>query len=160
MHKQKAGKAKVEIKGNEDLQDGENTITIIVTAENGSEKEYKIKVIKGNSTQAIDNSVLKLSNLEISGVDFAGIFNPDTHSYELNLNISVKNLNITATPNQEDAKVEIIGNENFVEGENMVTILVTSADGNQTTTYQIKVIMPSEAIENKEVSKEELLLLL
>ena len=45
MHKQKAGKAKVEIKGNEDLQDGENTITIIVTAENGSEKEYKIKVI-------------------------------------------------------------------------------------------------------------------
>ena len=150
MHKQKAGKAKVEIKGNEDLQDGENTITIIVTAENGSEKEYKIKVIKGNSTQAIDNSVLKLSNLEISGVDFAGIFNPDTHSYELNLNISVKNLNITATPNQEDAKVEIIGNENFVEGENMVTILVTSADGNQTTTYQIKVIIPSEAIENKD----------
>lgn len=145
-----SGEAEVEIDGNKDLQDGENTITITVTAEDGTTKEYTIKAIKGESANVVDNSVLKLSNLEISGVDFAGIFNPDTHSYELNLNISVKNLNITATPNQEDATVEIIGNENFVEGENMVTILVTSADGSQTATYQIKVIMPSEAIENKD----------
>ncbi len=145
-----SGEAEVEIDGNKDLQDGENTITITVTAEDGTTKEYTIKAIKGESANVVDNSVLKLSNLEISRVDFAGIFNPDTHSYELNLNISVKNLNITATPNQEDATVEIIGNENFVEGENMVTILVTSADGSQTATYQIKVIMPSEAIENKD----------
>lgn len=154
--KTESGKAKIEITGNKDLQDGENTITITVTAEDGSTKKYTIKAIKGEgkeegeSTSLVDNSALKLSNLEISGVDFAGIFNPDTHSYELNLNISVKNLNITATPNQEGATVEIIGNENFVEGENMVTILVTSADGNQTATYQIKVVMPSQAIENKD----------
>lgn len=147
-----SSKAKVKISGNEDLKDGENTITITVTAEDESTKEYTIKAIKGEGSSAspVDNSVLKLSNLEISGVDFAGIFNPDTHSYELNLNISVKNLKITATPNQEGATVEIIGNENFVEGENMVTILVTSADGSQTATYQIKVVMPSEAIENKD----------
>ncbi len=147
-----SSKAKVKISGNEKLKDGENIITITVTAEDESTKEYTIKAIKGEGSSAspVDNSVLKLSNLEISGVDFAGIFNPDTHSYELNLNISVKNLKITATPNQEGATVEIIGNENFVEGENMVTILVTSADGSQTATYQIKVVMPSEAIENKD----------
>ena len=109
-----SSKAKVKISGNEDLKDGENTITITVTAEDESTKEYTIKAIKGEGSSAspVDNSVLKLSNLEISGVDFAGIFNPDTHSYELNLNISVKNLKITATPNQEGATVEIIGNEN------------------------------------------------
>ena len=145
-----SGKAEIKIEGNEDLKDGENTITITVTAEDGTNKKYTIKAIRGESANVVDNSILKLSNLEISGVDFAGIFNPDTHSYELNLNISVKNLNITATPNQEDATVEIIGNENFVEGENMVTILLTSADGSQTATYQIKVVMPSEAIENKD----------
>ncbi len=142
-------KATVDIEGNEELKDGDNTITITVTAEDGSTKEYTIHAVKGESEATIDNAILKLSNLEIAGVDFAGIFSPDTYSYELNLNISVKNLNITATPNQEDATIEIIGNENFVEGENMVTILVTSADGSKTATYQIKVVMPSEAIENK-----------
>ena len=66
------------------------------------------------------------------------------HSYGLKLNFYVKSLDITTKANKEGAKIEIIGNHDFVEGENNVTILLTSADGNETATYQIKVTVPSE----------------
>ena len=45
-------KAKVEISGNENLKEGENTITIIVTASNGyTKKEFIISVYKRNSEE-------------------------------------------------------------------------------------------------------------
>lgn len=97
-----------------------------------------------NSNTDNENAVLGLSKLEIAGVNFSEGFDPDIHSYTLKLNFFVKDLNITAEANKADAKVEIIGNENFEEGENNVTILVSSADNKETATYQIKVTIPSE----------------
>ena len=81
------------------------------------------------------------------GVNFEDGFNPDLLSYELNLTLPVTSLTITATPNKENAKVEIIGNEGFVAGENLVTVIVTSADEKETVAYQIKVTVPEEASE-------------
>lgn len=97
----------------------------------------------GENTTTTDES-LGLSSLEIAGVNFSDGFDPSKHIYGLKLNFFVKNLDITAKANKEDAKVEIIGNQYFVEGENNVTILLTSADGKETATYQIKVTVPSE----------------
>lgn len=97
-----------------------------------------------NSNTDNTNAVLGLSKLEIAGVNFSEGFDTSIHSYTLKLNFFVKDLNITAEANKTDAKVEIIGNENFEAGENNVTILVTSADNKETATYQIKVTIPSE----------------
>lgn len=97
-----------------------------------------------NSNTDNTNAVLGLSKLEIAGVNFSDGFDPSIHSYTLKLNFFVKDLNITAEANKADAKVEIIGNENFEAGENNVTILVSSADNKETATYQIKVTIPSE----------------
>lgn len=97
-----------------------------------------------NSNTDNENAVLGLSKLEIAGVNFSEGFDPSIHSYTLKLNFFVKDLNITAEANKTDAKVEIIGNENFEAGENNVTILVSSADNKETATYQIKVTIPSE----------------
>ena len=97
----------------------------------------------GENTTTTDES-LGLSSLEIPGVNFSDGFDPSKHIYGLKLNFFVKNLDITAKANKEDAKIEIIGNQDFVEGENNVTILLTSADGKETATYQIKVTVPSE----------------
>lgn len=100
----------------------------------------------GENTTTTDES-LGLSSLEIAGVNFSDGFDPSKHIYGLKLNFLnffVKNLDITAKANKEDAKIEIIGNQDFVEGENNVTILLTSADGKETATYQIKVTVPSE----------------
>ena len=97
-----------------------------------------------NSNTDNTNAVLGLSKLEIAGVNFSEGFDPNIHSYALKLNFFVKDLNITAEANKSDAKIEITGNENFVEGENNVTILVISGDNKETATYQIKVTIPSE----------------
>lgn len=97
-----------------------------------------------NSNTDNTNAILGLSKLEIAGVNFSEGFDPSIHSYTLKLNFFVKDLNITAEANKTDAKVEIIGNENFEAGENNVTILVSSADNKETATYQIKVTIPSE----------------
>lgn len=97
----------------------------------------------GENTTTTDES-LGLSSLEIAGVNFSDGFDSSKHIYGLKLNFFVKNLDITAKANKEDAKIEIIGNQDFVEGENNVTILLTSADGKETATYQIKVTVPSE----------------
>ncbi len=142
-------KAKVEIQGNEELVSGENTIKIVVTAEDNTTKTYVIKALKGNEAVATSNDTLKLSKLEILGVSFDGGFDPDKYTYDLSLNLAVSNLTITAEPNQEDAKMEIVGNQDFKEGENLITIMLTSADGEQTATYQIKVNLPAAAAENK-----------
>lgn len=130
-------KAKVTVEGNENLQEGDNVIKVKVTAEDNTTRTYFITVKKGEGT--LTDDTLKLSALTIERVNFEGAFSPDTYTYELPLNTFVDSLEITATPNQADATVEIIGNSNFQIGENVVTILVTSADGTETATYQIKV---------------------
>lgn len=144
-------RAKVSIEGNKNLTDGENVIKIKVTAENDTTRTYFITVTKGEKagTTNKDNETLQLSELKIDRVNFEETFKPDQYTYELSLNSYVKNLDITAVPNQEDAKVEITGNEEFKTGKNMVTILLTSADGKQTATYQIEVTLPEEVVESK-----------
>ena len=51
----------------------------------------------------------------------------------------ISKLNLTAIANDESAKVTIQGNENFKEGENIVYIILESADGSKKVTYQITV---------------------
>ena len=117
----------------------------LLTATKPTEDKPKTEEPKNNTTTTT-NEDLKLSKLEISGVNFSDGFDPDIHSYTLKLNFFVKDLNIIAEANKADAKVEIIGNENFVEGENNITILVSSADNKETATYQVKVTIPSEVV--------------
>lgn len=45
--------ARVEITGNGDFKEGENTVTITVTAENGSTREYKLVVNREEAKQAV-----------------------------------------------------------------------------------------------------------
>lgn len=146
-------KAKVTIEGNEELKEGSNIIKIKVIAEDNTTRTYFIDVTKGAAKDVVDDT-LKLINLQIAGVDFTDGFNPDLHSYELNLNFSVNKLDITAVANEEDAKVEIIGNENFKQGLNSITILLTSADGTKTATYQIKVNVPAKAEVAQEIDMQ------
>ena len=144
-------KAKVTVEGNENLQEGDNVIKVKVTAEDNTTRTYFITVKKGEGT--LTDDTLKLSALTIERVNFEGAFSPDTYTYELPLNTFVDSLEITATPNQADATVEIIGNSNFQIGENVVTILLTSADGTETATYQIKVNIAEGATVEEEKSE-------
>lgn len=126
-------KAKVKITGNDELLDGVNKIEIKVTAEDGTERKYTINVIKG------EMSSLGLEELNISGgYTLNPTFSSDVYEYTLEINdLSVTSLDIEAVANVEDADIEIVGNTELKPGENIVTILVKSADGNDIRTYQI-----------------------
>ena len=129
-------KATVQVQGNGNLQEGENTVTITVTAEDGTTKVYTITVNKGNVEQVAS---LGLSTLTIDGIDMENVFSPTTYEYTIEVNQDVTQLDITAEANEEGATVEIVGNQDFQEGENIVNIIVRSADGEETVTYQLTI---------------------
>ena len=128
-------KAKVSISGNENLQEGDNTVKIVVTAEDGTARTYTIIVTKQKKT------ALKLQKLEINGINLNETFNPDIYKYTATLNgtSNLTNLDVKAVANQEDAIIEIIGNDNLVIGENVITVIVKSKDDKENVTYQILV---------------------
>ena len=124
--------AKVEITGADKLLMGINTVEIKVTAEDGTEKTYKINVTRGKVEP------LGLSELTIEGYTLTPEFNSEVYEYTLDIpDLSVTSLNINAISNMENATVEITGEDNLIQGENVITILIKSEDGESTATYQI-----------------------
>lgn len=133
-------KASVDITGNTDLKIGTNKITITVTASDKTTKTYHITVTKEDKKQ------LQLSELLVEGLPLTPEFDSNIYEYTLELDRSdVSEVNITATPSKESAEVEIVGNTDLQPGENVITILVKSADGEEITTYQITVTLPKVA---------------
>ena len=124
-------KATVTIEGNNGLEFGDNTIQVIVKAEDGTTKTYTI-------TATMAEEFVGLSSLEIKDTDIANKFKTDLYEYEIDIK-NLDKLDIVALANKEGATVEILGNEDLQEGENLITIIVRSADETQVATYQIKV---------------------
>lgn len=132
-------KATISIQGEKELKEGENTIIISVNAEDGTTKLYEIKV---NKKEAV---VFGLASLKIKDANIE--FKPDVYNYSVNIKSNINELEIQAVASEADATIEITGNENLKEGENIITIIVSSKDGEKKATYQIKAI--------KEVVEEE-----
>ena len=124
-------KATVEIKGNKDLKEGANTVTISVNAEDNTIKIYEITVTKSEKVP------LGLKTLKIVNTDIEKTFKPDLYNYEIDIG-NITKLDIEAIANNETATVEILGNEELQDGENTITIIVSSKDGEEKVTYQIK----------------------
>lgn len=132
--------AKVTITGNENFQIGENTVKILVTAEDGTVRTYTIIVKKQ------EEDTLGLASLKISGVSLNESFKSSIYEYTVDLKgkEDLTKLDIIATANKENATIEIIGNESLVVGENVITIMVKSEDGKENVTYQILVNKPEK----------------
>lgn len=144
-------KAIVKVEGNKNLQIGENIVKIIVTAEDGkTKKEYKLKVNKADNVDNEQTETFGLYSLIIKDTDIENKFN--TNVYEYNVYIKdVESLDIDAVATEEDAIIEILGNENLSE-ENTITIIVKSSDETKTSTYQIKAIKLNVIGETKQQS--------
>lgn len=121
--------AAVEIAGNTDLVSGENTLTVTVTAADGETVEEYIVTLN-----VAFNSDSSLASFQINGEDVVDgaivTVEPYTTSVE-----------VTAEPTDPDATVEIVGAEELVNGENLITVSVTAADGSGTD-YVVTVIVP------------------
>ncbi|MBQ3408826.1 MAG: cadherin-like beta sandwich domain-containing protein [Clostridia bacterium] len=125
-------KAKVEITGNDELKDGNNVVKITVTAEDGTTRIYTITATKQSG------KAVALSTLKVNGYTLSPAFSPNITEYKISVaDANVNQLDITAITDIENAKVETTGNTNLQNGENVILVKVTSADGSETTTYKI-----------------------
>ncbi len=127
-------KAKVEVKGNKDLKEGENVVTVTVTAEDGSKTDYTIKVTRARVPLALKSLVIKYENQQGELVE--ALLNPafafDILEYSLeDLEYWVENLSIEAIANLEGAEINIQGAENLQIGENTITITLKIAGDEQ-----------------------------
>lgn len=99
-----------------------------------------------NPTEEETSKVFGLSKLEIKNSTLSPKFDVETYEYTIGIKEDISSLEIEAVANNENATVEIIGNENLQDGENVITILVTNAETGEVATYQI--------IVNKNTQKE------
>lgn len=142
--------AKYWITGDENLEMGNNVVTITVTAPDGTKKVYTINVSRVNDVNKADAS---LKSLIIDGVELKPEFSPDTLEYDLgNFDSSIEKLTILAFANSDNAKVEIQGNSDFKAGENIIKVIVTAEDGTTTREYSLKFLMDEKPVE---IVKEE-----
>ena len=128
----------VYVDGNENLQDGDNNIYITVVAQNGARRTYTI-VVNKSSDPIKSNSFL--ANLVVKDMVLTPEFSKEVLEYDGGtIKTNESKLEIYAYPEIDNATVEIIGNENLVDGENTVKIKITSENGLSTKEYVIKFI--------------------
>ena len=120
------------------LVTGENDIEITVTAEDGTFKVYKIKIVRAKS----DNNYL--SNLTVSEGQISPEFSKENLEYNVTIPYEVTSLNINTKTDVSTAVVKIEKNGNFVVGNNEVIINVTAENGD-VRTYKINVTRQPEA---------------
>ena len=118
-------KANVKVRGNSDFKVGEvNTVTIDVTAEDGSLRTYTINVTRSDKKSNND-----LEDIIIEDGDLDPDFDPDKTEYTVDIPGDKDNINIKAITNNSKAKVQILGNDNLKEGKNKISIIVTDENG-------------------------------
>ena len=159
-YKTEHSKAKVTITGNNNLEVGSNTIKVVVTAEDGkTKKTYTIKVTKlaaedskpGNLIDDEDDSTsLHLDSLSIKGLEITPEFKNNVYSYEATIDMDTNDLSkveVEAETSNKNATIEITGNEDLQEGENIINVIVKSKTSSEQTVYQITVNKVSKASE-------------
>lgn len=139
-----SSKAKITGTGNVSLKEGENQVKVEVTAEDGTTKIYTLKITRKENTTEIpvdtnneNSKILGLSALLIKGVNMNPEFDTEIYEYTVGLTEDLSKLDIEVKANNPDAIVEIIGNEDLKDGENIITILVSNAETEEHSTYQI-----------------------
>lgn len=140
-------KASVSISGNTNLNLGENTINVKVTAEDKkTTKTYTINVTK---VQDVQKSNAFLQNIIVTDIEMSPSFSKEIFEYDLG-SVTLDRITLSAFAENENATVQIEGNENLVLGENLIKITVTSENGNVNKTYTLKVIKEEENVAETE----------
>jgi hypothetical protein len=150
-------KAKYWISGDDNLKIGDNTVTVTVTAEDGTKKVYTIIVTKADDVKKAN---ALLSSIIVDGVTLSPNFAPETLEYDLGtVSKDITEILVLAYAEREGAKVEITGNKDLVDGENIIKIKVTAEDGKTTKEYKLKVVKEAapvvEIYDEVEIYEEE-----
>ncbi len=132
----------VKISGNR-LGVGSNTISIVVTAQNGSSKTYKISVTRKKDPNYVAGSNAALSGITLSTGTLSPEFSSDVTEYVVYVPYEVKN--ISAKGNAADSKAQGVTNCDDAElklGENRISVIGKAEDGTEKKYNITVVVMP------------------
>ena len=101
----------------------------------------------------ITTSSAYLESLKIKDAILSPNFDSMVNDYTATVGMDINKLDISYVPEDPTANVEIKGNENLKEGENTITITVTSSDGENKQVYTI-IVTKEELEEEKEEDKK------
>lgn len=155
-------KATVTGTGKKTLESGDSKLEVVVIAEDGTKKTYTINITRGEPKENSQNLEQRddsdgLSMLKIKDLNLSPEFKTNIYEYTANYIGENTKLEMETIPTNEDYNVEIIGNEDIQEGENIITILVSQKNGDNVATYQItinKSLVDEEAIAREEAEKQ------
>lgn len=148
-------KASYKIEGaTEELVVGKNIITVVVTAEDGTTSNYVINVTR--EREGLNVQYIKIYYTDETGNRQELLLNPEfsTEVFEYtlkDLSYLISKLEVEVLANLEQAKIEITGNEELVEGPNTIVITVTmpsesEEEENEVLTYKITVNKEKEPV--------------
>lgn len=148
------------------LETGYKTTRKVISIKEG--EEVKPNVMDENSEEEAEDVKVILKSLVVKGVTIVqleGEEEPKEHKvslelspkfssevYEYSVTIpeelnDITKLDITALGDKDDFTIDIEGNEELVDGENIVTITVKSKDGEKKQEYKIKVEKAAKTVE-------------
>lgn len=129
--------ANLKITGNKNLKNGLNTVTILVTSEDKTnQKEYTINVTRTNDVAGTNTD---LEALAIENNTLVPEYQANVTGYSVEVSKDTDKLNVLAIPSDEEASVEITGNDELKTGDNRVEIKVTARNGITTKKYVVNV---------------------
>ena len=127
-----------------DLLEGSNTVSILVTAENGDTNEYILTI-----GRAIASGDANLASLEVSEGELSPQFSSGTQNYLVDVGNSVNNIRLTPSTESDGATVQVDGtsvpsgskseNISLDFGRNEIEVVVTAENGS-TRIYTIAVV--------------------
>ena len=151
--------------GSQTLAYGENALSVVVTAEDGTTKTYTINVTREgegeaetDGTEGGEEVAKGLSNITIDNLALSPSFKTDIYEYTVKYIGEDTSLDIQTVETDPSYTVEILGNEELKEGENTITILVADSEGNNVATYQLTVnksLVDEEALAKEEQERQQ-----
>lgn len=115
-----------------DLKLGNNAITFKVKAENDSIKNYTINVNRNDGRST--NNYLNSLTITPGKIDF----DKEASEYRVKVLFSVNSIEVNATAEDSKAKIESVGGNNLIVGDNTIIVSVTAENG-AVRTYTITI---------------------
>lgn len=120
-----SNKASIDVVKNDNLQYGKNEIRIVVTAEDGTKKEYKLNVTLVSNDATLNSIKINGKNLEIND--------------EMNFSTKASEASIMAIANNKNAKVSCDERYKLDIGDNTILIKVEAEDGITSKEYVLNI---------------------